>query len=126
MSKPTSVEIVASRHKGVTGYAGIGRSTFLGNPYAVGQRYETYRGAQGVRWGKVRDAAHAVELYRLLFSGCTGRQSEARKLLTRDWPDGVVRIACPCNGALKGEACHATVVKEFLEREIAERGERHV
>lgn len=114
MPKPTSVEIVASRHKGVTGYAGIGRSTFLGNPYAVGQRYETYRGAQGVRFGKVRDAAHAVELYRLLFSSCTARQ-----LLSREWPEGVVRLACPCNGALKGVPCHASVIKEFLEAEIA-------
>jgi hypothetical protein len=101
---PTRVEIVPARRAGVTGYANVGRGTFLGNPY------------------QVHDActpAQAVELYRQLFHSCTGRQHDARKLLSRDWPDGVVRLGCPCNGHEKGQPCHATVIKEFLEAEIS-------
>jgi hypothetical protein len=60
-----------------------------------------------------------VELYRQIFHSCTGRQHDARKLLSRDWPDGVVRLGCPCNGHEKGQPCHATVIKEFLEAEIS-------
>lgn len=106
MPKPTTVEIVASRRKGITGYASVGRGTLLGNPYkalATNGHYTQSR---------------VVELFRELFLSSPVRQDAALELLARDWPEGVVRIACPCNGALRGEPCHASVIKEFLEAEI--------
>lgn len=105
--RPTSVEIVAARRAGVTGYASVGRGTALGNPYkalATSGHYSQTR---------------VVELFSELFLSSPVRQDAALALLSREWPDGVVRIACPCNGALKGEPCHASVIKEFLEGEIA-------
>ena len=108
MPKTVRVEIVPARRAGVTGYANVGRATWLGNPYTV------------------HDActpAQSVELYRTLFNSCTGRKHDALALLSRDWPDGVVRLGCPCNGVEKGLPCHATVIKEFLEAEIARRAE---
>ena len=102
--KPTTVEIVPARRRGVTGYANVGRGTYLGNPYQVHM---------------AASPAQVTELYRNLFNSCTGRKHEALKLLDRDWPDGIVRLGCPCNGVEKGQPCHATVIKEFLEAEIA-------
>jgi hypothetical protein len=120
--KPTTVEIVPCRTKGITGYANVGRGSYLGNPYRVGRYFEVYRGVNGEKFDEVKDAKHAVQLYTILFYSCTGRQHEARKLLLRDWPDGVVRIACPCNGVFKGQPCHATVIRDYLMAQIEETG----
>jgi hypothetical protein len=108
MPKPTTVEIVAARRKGITGYANVGRGTALGNPFKIDR-------------GDPNGATDAVDCFRRWFHSWlqADMRRDALALLSREWPEGVVRIACPCNGALKGEACHATVVKEFLEGEIA-------
>ncbi len=122
--KPVRVEIVPARRAGVTGYANVGRGTLLGNPYVPGHFYEVYRAVDGVKFDKIRDVKHAVQLYTILFYSCTGRKHDALKLLSRDWPDGVVRLGCPCNGVERGLPCHATVIKEYLEAEIARRAEK--
>lgn len=133
--KPTRVEIVRARHKGVTGYASLARGTGLGNPYQAG----------------VGGCTDPVESYRRLFYdaelGCDLRRA-ALALLDREWEDGVVRIACPCNGEFHDKkdqlscpgrtvlgpggkpiwqrvpVCHASIVKKFLERAITTRGEK--
>lgn len=103
---PTRVEIVPARRAGVTGYANVGRGTLLGNPYIVG----------------IGDSAEGcVSRYRALFHNVVDYRKSALALLSRDWPDGVVRLGCPCNGVEKGQPCHAEVIKEYLEAEIARR-----
>lgn len=98
---PQSVEIVKCRTKGVTGYANVGRGSRLGNPYVYPM-----------------DTSRAVyEFSREVMSW----GDDASDLLSRDWPDGIVKIACPCNGVFKGQPCHATVIKEYLEAEIERR-----
>ncbi len=104
---PTRVEIVPARRRGVTGYVNVGRGWRLGNPFVVGDPL---------------NAADCVTAYRLMLSLSPDVQAEARKLLDREWPDGVIRLGCPCNGVEKGQPCHATVIKEYLEAEIARRG----
>jgi hypothetical protein len=105
----SSVEIVPARRRGVTGYANIGRGSLLGNPFVVGEPLSV---------------ADCVTAYRMLLSLSPELQAEAKKLLDRDWPGGIVRIGCPCNGAEKGQPCHATVIKQYLEAEIARRVSR--
>jgi hypothetical protein len=111
MIKATTVEIVPARRAGITGYASVGRGSALGNPFKI-DRCDP------------NGAADAVDCYRRWFHSWlqADMRRDALELLCRDWPDGVVRIACPCNRALKGDPCHATVIKEFLEIAI-ERGE---
>ena len=107
MSKPTRVEIVQARQKGITGYASLARGTGLGNPYSAKDGGNT----------------DVVESFRVLFyEPLAGRKlrDAALSLLERDWPDGVVRIACPCNGTFKGQPCHASIIKKFIERNIPE------
>lgn len=104
--KPSRVEIVPARRAGVTGYANVGRGSLLGNPFIAGEPLN------------VQDC---VTAYRLLFSLSPELQAEARRLLDRDWPGGVVRLGCPCNGVEKGQPCHASVIKEFLDAKIARR-----
>lgn len=108
--KSTRVEIVPARRKGITGYANVGRGSLLGNPFVV---------------GKPLCAKDAVTAYRLYFSlsDSPNLKRHALSLLERDWPGGVVRIGCPCNGHEKGLPCHATVIKEFLEARIQEAGQ---
>lgn len=116
--KPTRVEIVPARRAGVTGYVSVGRGTALGNPFRIDH-------------GDPNGRADAVDCFRRWFNSNSVileeslrviyAREEARKLLDRDWPDGVVRIGCPCNGHEKGQPCHATVIQEFLEAEIAQR-----
>ena len=109
--KPHSVEIVKARTKGITGYASLARGTGLGNPFKIWKQ------------GGVTDV---VESYGVLFYGNLGAdlRNHTKKLLERDWPDGVVRVACPCNGTFKGQPCHASVIKEYLERIIHEQQRR--
>ena len=105
--KPIKVEIVPARRRGVTGYANVGRGTALGNPFSpeIGD-------------GNI---ALCVVKYELAFYKGRVRRESSLKLLDRDWPDGIVRLGCPCNGHEKGQPCHATVIKEFLEAEIERR-----
>lgn len=112
--KATTVEIVRARRKGITGYVNVGRGTLLGNPFKTL--------ANGGHYSQIR----TVELFRELFysqNPCDPARGAAINLLSRDYPDGVIRIGCPCNGAIKRQPCHATVIKEFLEGEIALRWE---
>lgn len=106
---PTRVEIVPARRKGITGYADVGRGTLLGNPFV--------KDVHG-------DAAECVRLFRCAVNNQRSYRHFINKLLERDWPGGVVRIACPCNGYEKGQPCHATVIKEFLESEIGRRASK--
>jgi hypothetical protein len=105
--KATRVEIVPARRAGVTGYANVGRGSLLGNLYIVGEH---------------GDAQRCVNAFHQLFHMVPDYRKSALALLDREWPDGVVRLGCPCNGVEKGQPCHATVIKEFLEAEIARRG----
>lgn len=105
--KPTHVEIVPARRAGVTGYANVGRGSLLGNPFIVGGIYG--------------DATNCTEKFKRLFYSVVDYRKSALALLDRDWPGGVVRLGCPCNGVEKGQSCHATVIKEFLEAEIERR-----
>ena len=107
---PTRVKIVPARRKGITGYASVGRGTLLGNPYKA----DVYTGNQAIPVLQYAELFRTVRDYRIA----------AAALLDRDWPDGVVRIACPCNGVEKGQPCHATVIKEFLESEIEKRAKK--
>ena len=107
---PTRVEIVPARRKGITGYANVGRGTLLGNPYKA----DVYTGNQAIPVLQYAELFRAVRDYRIA----------ALRLLEREWPGGVVRIACPCNGYEKGQPCHATVIKEFLESEIGRRASK--
>jgi hypothetical protein len=107
--KPTVVEIVPCRTKGVTGYANVGRSTGLGNPYGVSSAVSAEEAVRRYRERFYREGSMiALSL-----------QNHAKKLLARDWPNGVVRIACPCNGVFKGQPCHATVIKKYLEAQLS-------
>ena len=107
MPKPTHVEIVRARTVGVTAYANVGRGTFFGNPHKSN--------------GTKPHAAVVTALYLGHFATLDGRERQLKAILDRHWPDGVVRIACPCNGVFKGWACHATVIADAL-REMIEEG----
>jgi hypothetical protein len=121
----SSVEIVPARRRGVTGYANVGRGSLLGNPYRVGGLVEYFCDDELINSLYVKDATHAVTLYRERFFWYRSpEQKYAIALLDRDWPDGIVRLGCPCNGAEKGQPCHATVIKAYLEAEIARRVSR--
>ncbi len=112
--KPTRVEIVQARSAGVKGYASVARGTGLGNPY------------KAIEGTAISTAEEAVKSYGRLFRGELGGEIReiALRLLERDWPEGVVLIGCPCNGAFKGLPCHATVIKHFLETQIRQRERR--
>ena len=118
---PTRVEIVPARRAGVTGYANVGRGTLLGNPYQVGTRVLSRS-----QYVTISSPSIAVALFLGYWNDPTndGLHRIALALLSRDWPDGVVRLGCPCNGVEKGLPCHATVIKEYLEAEIARRAEK--
>jgi hypothetical protein len=97
---PVKVEIVPARTKGIVGYASVGRGTIFGNPYTG------------------NDLTLVVNRYLNWFYFHGEIQAAAEALLDRDWQDGIVRIACPCNGTFKSKPCHASVIKTFLERQI--------
>ena len=65
----------------------------------------------------------AVDRFRADFYGDQGAawRSAARALLERPEivHDGALWIACGCNGVAKGQACHASVIAEYLNRCLA-------
>lgn len=85
----------------------VDRTTRFGNPYRVGQVFNDVKGG-------VRDNAHAVELYRAMYSLDSGRRPV--------WPDGWrvligKNLACWCK---LGEPCHADVLLELVAKWAAE------
>lgn len=102
------VEIVPARTPGVRGYASLARGTGLGNPYIVGSgsAFETPSDCVAAFW-------------RLFYSSLgTEFRIRALALLDRPWPTELVRIACPCNGRFKDQPCHASVIADFIVREL--------
>ena len=79
----------------------VDRSTKWGNRFAVGGKYLTDKGG----WAKVRDRAHAVELFRNSF---TARRSDIAELRGKD-----LACWCPLDGP-----CHADVLLEIANRPI--------
>lgn len=92
----------------------VDRTTIYGNPYRAGGEYiERYTASYRAVYSKVRDQAHAVELFR-------------RDISRRYWgsldfgPTDVARLrgkdlACWCR---PGEPCHADVLLEFANRPL--------
>lgn len=109
----SEVKIVPGRKKGVTGYKFIGRGTGLGNPFAVS---ETRCAEEAVILFSVWAREGGESIVRRAIADLV--YEDTGKTVLRKYPDGVLCIACPCNGAFKHSACHATIVKELIEQEI--------
>lgn len=114
MPKPSKIEVVPARTKGVTGYINLGRPSLLGNPYKKG------------RFGI--DTTHkAVEMFRthLYSSSGVAMRERAQSILKSETAsgNGVIKLACPCNGVLRNTPCHAFVIKEYLDMLLLETSE---
>ncbi len=85
----------------------VDRSTPFGNPFAVGEE-------NGLGWGTVRDAEHAVYLFRLWLSlparSIAYEVERHRELLTRLPALAGKDLACWC---VAGASCHADVLLQL-------------
>ena len=79
----------------------VARPSKWGNPYRVGEKYFTRNGG----WAKVRDLAHAVELFR---NSRETRRMDMAELRNKD-------LACWCP---LDAPCHADVLLEIANRPI--------
>lgn len=85
----------------------VARPSKWGNPFKVGERAMTTKGG----YAKIRDRAHAVELFRQKFERWRGSYSAEmiHELRGKD-------LACLCP---LEEPCHADVLLELANRPIA-------
>jgi hypothetical protein len=104
------VEIVPARRKGVTGYVSVGRGSRWGNPYVVG--------VHGDAGECVREFA---ECLRLLNEVDAPRMRDAGiAALARRATDGLLRIACPCNGLFADPPapCHSLPLAQWYAEAV--------
>jgi hypothetical protein len=119
--KVQRIEIVQARTKGITGYVNVGRGTIFGNFYEIGVHCLHPTGNYSKT---IESLAESVAWFQEFWNRPTGAynaRQAAIAFLDRETPDGTLTIACPCNGTFKGQPCHATVIKEFLDAELARR-----
>ncbi len=105
-----SVEIVKTRAKGITGYLSVGRGTKYGNPYTgplAAQLYKEWLLDTENLTGK--SVVHSLCL-----------------LVLTEREEGLLTIGCTGNCLFKTPKvpCHASVIKEVLERAILIRDKR--
>jgi Domain of unknown function (DUF4326) len=120
MPKVQRIEIVQARTKGVTGYVNLGRPGPFGNPFNSVQKGDKRPNA--IAFFRKEDVKNFDFLLRVAYhKDAVLRRKAILALLDRETESGTLTIACPCNGVFKGQPCHATVIKEFLDAELARR-----
>lgn len=135
--KAARVQIVKSRAPGKGGYINVGRGTVWGNPYVEGMMLSLDGPGKPLRAITLAECVAAYEVYISTEEGWKQQFDAAvQRLLYSDWdfetneptdrlfPGGVITIACPGNclfKANKHNLCHATIIKDRIERAIIER-----